>query len=137
MEKNYTYSQLQVWQSARHVSQKICDLINYFPDEEIEDVVERIRTNAKSLPFQIAEELQEEESSKTFSTYIKSKNILEILEEELIHAFDQSCITERELKITLEAINIYSHQLKKHQSKTNDEHKLIAHLYKKTENSIA
>src|SRR5690606_31689623 len=129
MEKTYTYSQLQVWHSAKNLSQKICDHLSFYLDEDIKEVVERIKGHAKSFPLQVEEELKEEITSQTFSGSMPSQLTLKTLEGELIDAYDQSCITERQLKTTLEAINIYEHQLQRYLTNGDKDHKLIHHLY--------
>ncbi len=123
MEKNYTYSQLQVWQSARDVSKKIFNLTHYFPEEEAQELAEAIRLSAESLPTQVASEIMEE----TKRPFQKSIDLLNMLEGHLVSAFDQGCITERELKTSLEATNIYFQCLTSHQNKAEDSH-LVKHL---------
>lgn len=125
MEKNYTYSQLQIWQSARDVSQKIFNLTHYFPEEESPHLVEAIRHSAQSLPKQVASEFMEEAKMP----FQKSIELLNMLEGHLVDAFDQGCITERELKTSLEATNIYFRCLTTHQK--DDKNHLIQHLNRK------
>lgn len=127
MEKNYTYSQLQVWQSARDVSKKIFNLTHYFPEEDDEqELVEVIRKSAASLPTQVASEIMEE----TKMTFQKSIELLNMLEGHLVTAFDQGCITERELKTSLEATSIYFQCLTTHQH-DGGESQLVKHLNRK------
>lgn len=134
MEKNYTYDQLQVWRSAQTVAQKICNLTNYFPEEDTTDLINTIRSNAQSLSDQIKIELQEKEDLEVITLYQKSLELLNKLEGNLIDAYDQGCITERELKTTLEATNIYSHCLKTHRNNKKGKHLLIEHLDNQTGN---
>lgn len=122
MEKDYTYSQLQVWQSARDVSKKIFNLTHYFPEEESQELVEAIRQSAESLPTQVASEIMEE----TQLPFQKSIELLNMLEGHLVNAFDLGCITERELKTSLEATNIYFRCLTAH--KNNNDSQLVQHL---------
>lgn len=122
MEKNYTYSQLQVWQSACDVSKKIFNLTHYFPEEEAQELVEAIRQSAESLPTQVASEIMEE----TKRPFEKSIELLNMLEGHLVNAFDQGCITERELKTSLEATNIYFNCLTAHRN--DEESQLVKHL---------
>ncbi len=122
MEKDYTHSQLQVWQSARDVSKKIFNLTHYFPEEESQELVEAIRQSAESLPTQVASEIMEE----TQLPFQKSIELLNMLEGHLVNAFDQGCITERELKTSLEATNIYFRCLTAH--KNNNDSQLVKHL---------
>ena len=123
MEKDYTYSQLQVWQSAHNVSKKIFKLTHYFPEEESQELVDVIRQSAESLPKQVASEIMEE----TQMPFQKSIELLNMLEGHLVNAFDQGCITERELKTSLEATNIYFQCLTSHQNKA-EESQLVKHL---------
>lgn len=130
MEKNYTYSQLRVWRSAQSVAQKIFNLTYCFPEEEAPDLVETIRSNAQSLPVQIAIEFKEETNVEAITPYQKSLELLNKLESYLVVAYDQGCITERELKTILEVTNIYSHCLQAHRANhdNQDKHYLLAHL---------
>ena len=135
MEKNFTYPQLQVWRSAQNVSQKIYNLTNYFPEEEVHDMADTIRHNAKTLAAQVSPEYVAKDQTGLQS----SMDLIQLLQEELIYAFDQGCITERELKTTLEAINIYAAQLEKYRGSANvdSKHLLLNHLSKKSESSLS
>lgn len=135
MEKSYTYSQLEVWRSAMNISEKIFNLTNYFP-EDAPHLAETIRTKAKTLPTLVAAEFMEEAHLKVLSNYQKSLELLNLLEEKLIHAFDQGCITERELKTTLEATDIYSHHLKSYQNSRKGKHHLVNHLEEKSQKQL-
>src|SRR5690606_11881547 len=98
-------------------------------DEDIKEGVERIKGHAKSFPLQVEEELKDENTSRTFSGSMPSQLTVKVLEGERMDAKEQSCITERQVKTTLEAINIYEHQLQRYLTNGDKDHKLIHHLY--------
>lgn len=128
MIKKYTNSQLKVWNSVINVSKKISNITNFFMEEDLKSMGETLQNTARKLQEQLEEEIKEEEYQNTFTGYKKSLNLVNMMEEDLIYAFDQGCITERELKITLEAITIYTQEIKTHLNKNEESHKLIRHL---------
>jgi len=127
MTDNYNPAQNKVWSSALNVSKKIYNLSNYYTEEDLQPLTEAFK-KAQSLQQQLEEEIREEEYKQTFSGYQKSLNLIRSMEKDLIFAFDQGCITERELKITLEAISIYIREIKSHQDTGEADHKLLHHL---------
>lgn len=129
MIKNYTYSQNKVWNSVLNVSQKISNITNYLIDEDLKSMGENLDQNAQRLQKQLIEEI-EEEYARTFSGYNKSLAMVKSMEKDLIGAYDKGCITERELKITLEAITIYRQAIKSHISQNPEGHKLHQYLKK-------
>lgn len=128
MIKKYTNSQLKVWNSVINVSKKISNITNFFMEEDLKSMGETLQNTARKLQEQLEEEIKEEEYQNTFTGYKKSLNLVNMMEEDLIYAFDQGCITERELKITLEAITIYTQEIKTHLNTSEESHKLIRHL---------
>lgn len=127
MIKDYTYSQNKVWNSVLNVSKKISNITDYLIDEDLKLMGENLDQNAQRLQNQLMEEI-EEEYIKTFSGYNKSLSMVESMEKDLIEAYDQGYITERELKITLEAITIYRQAIKSHISQNPEGHKLHQYL---------
>lgn len=127
MTDNYNPTQSKIWSSALNVSKKIYNLTNYYTEEDLQPLTDALK-KAQSLQDQLAVEIKEEEFQQTFSGYQKSLNLIRSMEQDLILAFDQGCITERELKTTLEAISIYIHEIKSHQTREKASHKLIQHL---------
>lgn len=127
MIKGYTYSQNKVWNSVLNVSQKISNITDYLIDEDLKAMGANLDQNAQRLQKQLIEDI-EEEYVRTFSGYKKSLAMVKSMEEDLIEAYDQGCITERELKITLEAITIYKQALKSHISQNPEGHKLHQYL---------
>ncbi len=129
MTDNYNPTQSKVWSSALNVSNKIQKLTSHYTDEELQPLADVFK-KAQSLQHQLEAEIGEEDGyKKTVSGYEKSLNLIRSMEEDLILAFDQGCITERELKITLEAISIHIHDIKAHQNKGRANHKLFQHLH--------
>lgn len=128
MIKNYTNSQLKVWNSVVNVSKKISNITNFFMEEDLKSIGDSLRNTAQKLQTQLEEEIKEEEYDHTFTGYKKSLNLVNMMEEDLIFAFDQGCITERELKVTLEAITIYTQEIKSHLNQSTQNHKLLKHL---------
>ncbi len=126
MTDDYNPTQNKVWSSALNVSKKIYNLTTYYTEEDLQPLTDALE-KAQNLQNQLEEEIKEE-YKQTFSGYQKSLNLVSSMEEDLILAFDQGCITERELKITLEAISIYVHEIKSHQDKGKSTHKLLQHL---------
>ena len=128
MTNNYNPTQSKVWSSALNVSNKIQNLTNYYTEEELQPLTDALE-KAQSLQHQLEAEIKEQDGyQQTVSGYEKSLNLIRSMEEDLIVAFDQGCITERELKITLEAIAIYTHDVKAHQNKGRANHKLFQHI---------
>lgn len=128
MTDNYNPSQSKVWSSALNVSKKIYNLTSYYIEEDLQPLAEILKNKVQTLQDQLQDEIREEEYRTTFSGYQKSLVLIRSMEEDLISAFDQGCITERELKTTLEAISIYVHEIQSHQNKIKGNHQLLQHL---------
>jgi len=107
MTKEYKkYIELDVWKNARELVKVIYDLTKKFPKDETFGLMNQLRRCSVSVPSNIAEGCGRQHSKDSIQFFYVARGSLYELETQLYLSLDLNYISEDEVKICLDKVEV-------------------------------